>query len=832
MPIVLKEFQRNICENIVERFSGVKQAYDELTAHDVSSWHKVRQTASTVMLQAPTGSGKTLLAIDVASRFSESERLLWFWFAPFSGVVDQTRKALREGAPRLSLFDVATDRKLDLVYNGGVFVTTWQSVATRNKEGRKARQSGDFGLSVDDLIFQAREVGMRIGCVVDEAHHGFQKAAEARKFFTDVMCPDYTLLMTATPNDRDAKAFSDSTGYKVGSPDEWASISRYDGVQAGLLKKGVKMARFIAKKDDEKRLISFEHTAMNQCAKMHRLIKSTLSDAGIDLTPLMLVQVPNGKVDQKKAMEYLIDKLRFSEESVKIHTADEPDADLISLANDPNIEVLLFKMAVALGFDAPRAWTLAALRGARDANFGVQVVGRLMRVHRKLQNRPNLPAFLEYGYVFLANDDAQEGLLSAGALINEMETRASQLGSQIVITCHGDDKQAQVVKNGENLQLFIQTDEHGDVLVENNESEEGGGGPDPDTLKSKSHQISLPFDNTDKNDQSKDAEKPSKKSKSLVDAFTSDAQTSYHYKRRPVGPETLMSEYLPDIHHDFEEELLSNIDFSTAVSDRERIRVGMKQENRDVFDASGDTVKQEDFWARLEPEALAEKAQQLIFRFEDIDHGRFPNMLLDRFKETLIKEGFEPPEDDEELEQQLDLVLVRNPKLIAEAYKKCRVQKVEIKKVHLPSEFISERPLSASPKNIYGIYPPDLNLDEKAIASQLDEEKQIEWWHRNPARKIDSVALYEWADGAGFFPDFVVKVKDREIGDGIALLEVKGPHIRGMDQKKAAAVHKVYGKTFMVGRNAPGKDKFSFFRFENDALYEDGSFETVRLRWA
>ncbi len=45
------------------------------------------------------------------------------------------------------------------------------------------------------------------------------------------------------------------------------------------------------------------------------------------------------------------------------------------LANDPTVEVLIFKMAVALGFDAPRAFTLAALRGARDPAFGIQVIG-------------------------------------------------------------------------------------------------------------------------------------------------------------------------------------------------------------------------------------------------------------------------------------------------------------------------------------------------------------------------------------------------------------------------------------------------------------------------
>ncbi|MEI2623657.1 MAG: hypothetical protein V9G23_06975 [Giesbergeria sp.] len=32
-------------------------------------------------------------------------------------------------------------------------------------------------------------------------------------------------------------------------------------------------------------------------------------------------------------------------------------------------EVLIFKVAVALGFDAPRAFTLVSMRGAKDTDF-------------------------------------------------------------------------------------------------------------------------------------------------------------------------------------------------------------------------------------------------------------------------------------------------------------------------------------------------------------------------------------------------------------------------------------------------------------------------------
>ena len=39
----------------------------------------------------------------------------------------------------------------------------------------------------------------------------------------------------------------------------------------------------------------------------------------------------------------------FTERQIAVHTANEPDPDLLALANDEEREVLIFKMAVALG---------------------------------------------------------------------------------------------------------------------------------------------------------------------------------------------------------------------------------------------------------------------------------------------------------------------------------------------------------------------------------------------------------------------------------------------------------------------------------------------------
>ena len=70
------------------------------------------------------------------------------------------------------------------------------------------------------------------------------------------------------------------------------------------------------------------------------------------------------------------------------------------------------------------------MRAARDEDFGVQLVGRILRVHRRLQGRARaktLPEVLRYGYVFLADAEAQAGLDLAGQRINRLQTEYAKV---------------------------------------------------------------------------------------------------------------------------------------------------------------------------------------------------------------------------------------------------------------------------------------------------------------------------------------------------------------------------------------------------------------------
>jgi superfamily II DNA or RNA helicase len=826
MAFVPLRFQSTIIEGVLARLRQQDVVYRELVESPLQMRDDARLRGAGIVLQAPTGSGKTAIAIEVMARFSREAKVLWFWFAPFAGLVEQAANALRAQAPQLALLDLGADRRLGAVVPGAVFVTTWSAVAASNADARRARVTGDTGVALDALLAQAREQGYRIGCVVDEAHHGFHKAKQAQAFFRDILRPDHALMMTATPKDADVVQFEKDTGYRLGDPADWASVARADAVDEGLLKRGVRTVRFLARDDDTKQLVDFEHLALRECAQAHRQIAQRLKNVGIALTPLMLVQVPDGKKAMADARAYLVQELGFADAAVRIHTSDEPDPDLIALAHDPGVEVLIFKMAVALGFDAPRAFTLAALRGARDASFGVQIIGRIVRVHALLQRRTDIPPELSFGYVFLANAESQEGLTAAGQQINALKTSAPSIGAGLTVTYCGMQRTVQVVDAGQSFELKFGDDP----------SPVAGARVEPEQVPAPwrdAAQLALAMGS------GAGVAGPSVTPNGPVSGLAGFAlqatRTPHRYPRRPVVPERLVGERLPPAPADIELRLVDFVAFTDEVlACRDKVRTSVRRSEVDVFAGSAIGEDGRDVYANLAPEAVAHRAQQVMDRLAELNQRELRLRLLARFRQAIEATGAMPPDDEETLEQQLDLVLVRRPSLLRDAFRSMRHRELVTTPVVLPAEFVSDQALEPAQRNAFGVFPEGLNSDEEHVARVLDGSPLVRWWHRNraDARLPDALGLYRWDDGDGFFPDFVVSIEGRESADHVALLEVKGDLFRSVAKEvdKASAELADYGQVFMVGRRK-GEKGLNFLRSLGGRLEAEGPFDVARMRW-
>ncbi len=399
MTVVLKAFQERHVDAIVEIVNDTAEKILEVP----ESRTKIANAQGCILLEAPTGSGKTLTIAEALTRMRtgvptlayEKRRVIWFWFAPFADLVDQTIAAIREETD-LTVRDPRDDREAIITQDGDVFVSTWQSVAAKDPKSRKMRDDTESMPSLDTLIGRLRDDGYFIGAVVDEAHQNFKTAPQALSFYIDTLEPDFTIMATATPNDADLTQFQRLAGITRVSR---LSVSRQEVVDAGLNKTGIKAFYFAAAEKDEA-LIDYDEVAILSGVERHNQIKEALKREGISLTPLLLVQVENYNEGVDRARAALI-RTGMPPEAIGVHTAQEPDKNLRAIAYDETKEALIFKMAVATGFDVPRAWTLVSLRSSRSVSFGLQVIGRIMRVHMRLQSRPHgESSLLDYGHVF------------------------------------------------------------------------------------------------------------------------------------------------------------------------------------------------------------------------------------------------------------------------------------------------------------------------------------------------------------------------------------------------------------------------------------------------
>ena len=798
-------YQKEAKDNALSIFRYALQQIE--AAPDEANRRQAAAYNGCVLIQAPTGSGKTMMAGMIAEEFAREAKIVWFWFTPFAGLVDQASIALKKQFGGLRVRDIQGDRLAMGTRSGDVFVCTWAAVAAKNEKARRLRCDGDLSLSLDSLIPSLRELGFHIGVVVDEAHHTFSGATEAVRFYTEVVQPEFTLLITATPDDKDVDKFKRTTGI---AELHRVTVSRQDAVDAGMIKVGIKSVAYLAP-DDQKALVDFPMAALADAKAVHERIKLELKNVGINLMPLMLVQVATSEKDDDvaRARENL-KLLGFREEAIASYTAKEPSDDLLAVALDETKEVLIFKMAVALGFDAPRAFTLVSMRGAKDTDFGIQVVGRILRVHRRLQGR-EVPELLRNGYVFLADAENQTGLTGAAGKINAIRTGLSEISPYTMVVNIAGQNQVQIVRNGQSTMLPVepspatQHDLSQGSVVGNYVANGSLSGAMQNVLDG--FVLAMPEAQT---------EQTRRIAATLSGASRFNLKISglkFKTERMPLGTDAL----------------LACIGGKIAIGERElnegrRAKTTVIRREEEIFTR---TVIDTKYQARISEAEIARRAQRVLFEPDYLDPRDLHAVLIKRLQSEYEARGFES--DERDLELVLDLILVAFPNLIRQAARECAAQYAELMDTSpLPDNIELLSGARTSRLNIYGVMPPDLNRDEISFAEMLDSDLSgtVEWWHRNEPRKPWSIGLI-LPSGAQYFPDFVVKVNGRALGDGLLLAEVKGDHLLNSSDTldKVLASHKLYKRPVMLVQEDSGR----FMTIRQDANGKNAPDQIFRL---
>lgn len=811
---------------------GALQATIRLVADHIDTRPAQRREialkSGAMLLQAPTGSGKTLMLGRTIEGLIGAlpTKTVWFWFAPYAGLVIQTSDALAEQCPGIRLRDLTADRAATGARDGDVFVQTWSAVAANNKDARRVRRTREDGLSLDDMLVTRRESGVAIGVVIDEAHLNFGvSAGAAASFYLDVLQPDFTLLATATPNDEKLEAFERAADVEVESR---VIVARDRVVAAALNKRGL-MLGYLRMNPGDEALIDFEQATLTAGWTQHRQICERLVEQEIGIVPLMLVQVEDraagGEDPVKRVKDKLLEIPGITDAMIAVHTSGQPDADFHMLAYNPDKQILIFKVAVATGFDAPRAWTLVSVRPNRGTGFGLQIVGRIMRVHPALRTSHGQDDLLDRGYVFLTDPEMQAGLSAAVDELKAVRQSLTMLSDQLDIIEYGAAPEPLMLSDAHRLSTYVppppasdaDRQERLDILIDEGVIGEEVRTMDVATIDRAivagetarvANQTPL-FANLPEQDAPNAPVKPQK-------------LTPYRLKKDLGVPDALWQEHPLDYRQLSDSVFLSDVANAFCGQSELVGKLGQTLSRasmslRDLF--LDDQTREVSLNLKISNARVAEKAQAAFQLNDSIDPRYLERALIAALRQRAEDGGY--PVADQDLRRTIQLAVMREPDALMRAIKSEQGKRAKLDKaIPIPDPMFDVDALDTAAKAAHGVFPSRMNKPERAFAEILDADNtgNVLWWLRNPENELWSTRMI-LPTGGRFFPDFVVGIKGRTTPDCIALVEIKDDGVDGRlhsdkNVLKMQVQHREYRNVFWTYQGQNGFERLAY----NEAL--------------
>lgn len=363
-----------------------------------------------IILESPTGSGKTIMLIAYIERFLDMNGdAVFVWLTPGKGELEeQSLKKMEKLSPSLQagrLQDVLTGG----FQSGTTYFINWETIT--KKDNRAIILSEKKNLF--ERISEAHKSGKSFIIIIDEEHQNDTQRADT---IIAALNASYEIRASATPTIR--------------ANDMYYRIDEIDVINEELITR----AMFINYELNANSVSGISHETdllLEKADDIRKQIQNAYENKGENVRPLVLIQFPNMNDALIEQVENTLEQLGytynnklvarwFSAETdaekkskwlgkINIGVEDTPDS---ITNNDAQPVFLLFKQALSTGWDCPRAKVLVKLRENMDETFEIQTLGRLRRMPKQKHYGEDI---LDCSFVYTFDDNYRLSVINAGA---------------------------------------------------------------------------------------------------------------------------------------------------------------------------------------------------------------------------------------------------------------------------------------------------------------------------------------------------------------------------------------------------------------------------------
>ena len=374
-----------------------------------------------ILLRSITGSGKTVIAaafidelLDSTYRNPDREMAV-IWLSKGNARLhmqscEKIRDAIEDADIHIYGLEDSTDFNAEQFYDKDVYVINWEKL----NNIRSDKLSSNLFLDTEQpnltraLRNTRQHTDMDFIFIIDEFHTNYN--TDSYRKIVELFQPRMIVGMTATPLEKQISQVARTNGRYVEI--RVSDVQKEEMVKKGILfntSKGVTIPSTYATREEY-----FLRLAIAERDKLEQAYR----DAGSDVIPLLLIQFDDDRGGNGKNKEIV----QVREQLDEMYRNNEDDTYAIWISNtgsgsdlrsddaviqnlDHNsVRILLFKQAVAMGWDCPRAQVLLRLRKVTDTSnvsFDLQTIGRIFRMPERHYYEDDE---LNYGYVYIPRD--------------------------------------------------------------------------------------------------------------------------------------------------------------------------------------------------------------------------------------------------------------------------------------------------------------------------------------------------------------------------------------------------------------------------------------------